>query len=125
MSEEVLYFFSGHEGALPIYHALADQLTAMLPDLEIKVQQTQISFYNQRLFACVSFLPVRKKADRPENYLTITFGLNHLMESERIDAASEPYPKRFTHHMMVGKREDIDAELLSWLQEAAVFAAEK
>ena len=41
MSEEVLYFFSGHEGALPIYHALEDQLTAMLPDLEIKVQQTR------------------------------------------------------------------------------------
>ena len=125
MSSEVLIFFEGHEGALPIYEALEEKMTALIPGMEMKVQQSQISFYNQRLFACVSFLPVRKKQDRPENYLTITFGLSRLMESHRIDGAVEPYPNRFTHHMTVGKPEEIDEELLSWLREAATFAAEK
>ena len=125
MSSEVLSFFEGHEGALPIYTALEEKLAAMIPEMEIKVQTSQISFYHQRLFACVSFLPVRKKQDRPENYLTVTFGLPHLMESGRIDGATEPYPQRFTHHMTVGTPAEIDDEVLSWLREAADFAAAK
>ena len=77
------------------------------------------------MFAAASFTPVRKAKDRPDPFLTITFGLPCRKESARIDVAVEPYPNRWTHHVMIGTEEEIDGELLSWIEEAAVFAAYK
>ena len=39
--------------------------------------------------------------------------------SDRIDAAVEAYPNRWTHHVMIGTVEEVDEELLSWIVEAA------
>ena len=58
-------------------------------------------------------------------FLTVTFGLGYRKESPRIDAATEPYPGRWTHHVMVGSQEEIDGELLDWIAEAAAFSADK
>ena len=57
--------------------------------------------------------------------MTITFGLPYRKESVRIDASTQPYPNRWTHHVMIGAREEIDDELLSWIAEAADFAGNK
>ena len=57
--------------------------------------------------------------------MTVTFGLGYRKESPRIDVATEPYPGRWTHHVMVGSAEEIDEELLGWIQEAAAFSASK
>ena len=77
------------------------------------------------MFAAVSFTPVRKAKDRPDPFLTITFGLPYRKESVRIDIATEPHPNRWTHHVMIGTEEEIDEELISWIQEAAEFADRK
>jgi len=45
--------------------------------------------------------------------------------SAGIDVATEPYPNRWTHHVMIGAEDEIDGELLSWIEEAAAFAAYK
>ena len=45
--------------------------------------------------------------------MTVTFGLDHPKESHRIDAAAEPDPHRWTHHVMVGSPDEIDDELMS------------
>ena len=55
----------------------------------------------------------------------MSFGLNYRKESPRIDAAVEPYPNRWTHHVMIGSEEEIDAELLDWIAEAAAFSRAK
>ena len=39
--------------------------------------------------------------------------------------AVEPYPNRWTHHVLIGTVEEIDDELLSWIEEAAAFAQSK
>ncbi|MGM9590927.1 MAG: DUF5655 domain-containing protein [Faecousia sp.] len=57
--------------------------------------------------------------------MTVTFGLGHHKESTRIDVATEPYPGRWTHHVMVRTPDEIDEELLDWIQEAADFSASK
>ena len=57
--------------------------------------------------------------------LTITFGLPRRVESTRINAAAEPRPGRWTHHVMIGTGEEIDDELLAWIREAAGFAGRK
>ena len=43
----------------------------------------------------------------------------------RIDIATEPYPNRWTHHVLVSSLDEIDEELMGWLKEAAVFASVK
>lgn len=57
--------------------------------------------------------------------MTVTFGLGYRKDSPRIDMATEPYPNRWTHHVMVESVDDIDVELLAWIDEAAVFAEHK
>ena len=57
--------------------------------------------------------------------MTVTFGLSYQKDSPRIDAATEPYPNRWTHHVMVGSEEEIDIELMGWIREAAEFSANK
>jgi len=122
MDADVLLFFSGHEASLPLYEKLYGLIAEIEPDVRLKVSQTQIGFYNKRLFACVSFLRVRKPKDA---FITLTFGFAHALESARIDAVSEPYPNRFTHHIMIENEAQIDAELLGFIKEAAAFSASK
>ena len=125
MTAEELLFFDGKPDALPIYTAFREAVLSWIPDARIETKKTQISFFRKFMFAAVSFAAVRKAKDHPKPYLTVTFGLPHRLESARIDAAAEPYPNRWTHHVMIGTAKEIDGELLSWIQEAAVFAGRK
>ncbi len=125
MSADELLFFDAGAAALPLYLAFREAVLERVPDVRIEAKKTQISFFSRRMFAAVSFTRVRKAKDRPDPFLTITFGLSYRKESVRIDAAAEPYPNRWTHHVMIGSREEIDDELLSWIAEAAAFAERK
>ena len=125
MNEDILFFFGEHLNALPMYQRLEELVFGQIPDVRIKVAKTQITFANKRGFAFVSFNPCRKAKERPETWITVTFGLGYRKESPRIDVATEPYPGRWTHHVMVGNAEEIDEELIGWIREAADFAASK
>lgn len=125
MDPAVLFFFEKDPAALPLYEAFEQAVRELVPHVEIKVQKTQITYTNPRVFAAVSFLPVRRKAERPEHYITLTLGLNQRLDSPRVDAASEPYPARWTHHLMISSTEEINGELLDWVAEAAAFSAAK
>ena len=113
-----LLFFDAKPDALALYEAFREAVLAKVPDARIEVKKTQISFFDRRMFAAVSFAPVRKAKDRPKPFLTITFGLSYRKESDRIDVAVEAYPNRWTHHVMIGTVEEVDEELLSWSGEA-------
>ena len=125
ISSDELFFFDRKPMALPMYEVLRESLLAGIPDVRIEVKKTQISFFSKHMFAAVSFTPVRKAKDRPDPFLTITFGLPRRVESTRINAAAEPRPGRWTHHVMIGTGEEIDDELLAWIREAAGFAGRK
>ena len=125
MNEDILFFFGEHLNVLPMYERLEESVLAQIPDVKIKVAKTQITFANKRGFAFVSFNPCRKAKERPETWMSVTFGLGYRKESSRIDVATEPYPGRWTHHVMVGNAEEIDEELIGWIREAADFAASK
>ena len=117
-----LLFFDSHQDALTLYQAFREAVLGKVPDARIEVKKTQISFFDRRMFAAVSFAPVRKAKDRPNPFLTITFGLPYRKESDKIDVAVEVYPNRWTHHVMIGTVEEVDKELVSWIVEAAEFA---
>ena len=47
-------FFQGHPAEFALYRALMDALEPRYDDLHIKVQKTQITLTNRRVFACAS-----------------------------------------------------------------------
>ena len=118
---DVLAFFAGRPWALPMYEALFSQMEELFPEAAVKVQKSQISFYGRHLFAAVS-LPLRRKKTWPEECLVVTFGLGSRVEDPRIAVAVEPYPRRWTHHVLLSRPEEVDGQLLDWLRVAYVFS---
>ena len=121
---DVLFFFDGHPEELALYEALFHRMEEAFPEGRVKVQKTQISFYGRHLFAAAS-LPVRRRKDWPRTCLVVTIGLGHRLDSPRVAVASEPYPGRWTHHILVTEADQIDGELMGWLHEAWDFAESK
>ena len=121
---DVLFFFDGKPTELALYQALERAMAARFPEASVKVQKSQISFYHRHLFAAAS-LPLRRRKEWPRECLLVTFGLSHRLSSPRVAVAVEPYPNRWTHHVVVAREEEIDGELLDWLAEAYDFAAAK
>lgn len=125
MNGDILFFFSEHMDALPLYETLEKRILEEIGDVKIKVQKSQISFYNRHLFACVSFARLRKKKELPSSYIVVTLGLNYKLESLRVTVATEPYPNRWTHHFLISEINKIDDELINWIKEAAAFSETK
>ena len=125
MDEKIMLFFDKNMDALPLYEQLEQRILSEIGEVCIKVQKTQISFSNKYMFSCVSFARVRKKKECPQSYIVVTFGLGHKVESSRIDVATEPYPDRWTHHILISEPEEIGDELMGWIKEASVFAEGK
>lgn len=123
--EEVAFFGGPHAGALPLWAALRARLLERLPDTELRVQRTQVGLVARHVYGAVSFLPALRKAERPDPFLTVTVGLARRLEHPRVAQAVEPYPGRWTHHVVVGTAEEMDDELVSWLVEAHDFALTK
>lgn len=122
---DALFVFEKVPGAYELYEALAEKLRQRLPGMWEKVGKTQVSFYLGCQFGCASLLAVRRKAERPDPYLTVSFGLAYPLDSPRVDAKTEPYPNRWTHHLVIAEESQIDDELMAWVREAAAFAASK
>ncbi len=125
LDSDTLLFFDGHSDALELYLALEQRLYDTFPVVNKRVRKTQISFFNRNVFACVSFARVRRKAELPKGWLTLTLGLPAPLESARVAVKTEPYPGRWTHHFVISRREELDAELLCWIGEAYAFADRK
>ena len=125
LDTDTLLFFDGHPDALDLYRLFEERLNGAFPDVNRRVQKTQITFSNRHVFACVSFARVKRKAELPKGYMAVTLGLPFPLESERIAVKTEPYPGRWTHHIVISKQEELDEELLSWIREAYIFAETK
>ncbi len=119
-----LMFFDQHPDLTWIYEVLKQNLMARYDDIRVKVSKSQISFYNRHMFAMAS-LPLRRQKEWPQEYLMVSFGLENKLENDRIAVAVEPYPNRWTHHVIVESPEEIDDELLVWLDEAYEFSNSK
>ncbi|MEY8438242.1 DUF5655 domain-containing protein [Anaerotruncus colihominis] len=122
MTADELMFFSPMPDALPLYEMLCGRLQAECPDTVLKVQQSQITFKARYGFAFVS---LRRMKGCPEVFMIVSFGLSHRLDSPRIALAVEPYPGRWTHHMIISEIGQIDDELLGWLRAAHDFALMK
>ena len=122
MNQDIFNFFEGKQEALALYEVFEQKLFEEIGDVKVKVQKTQISFSNKYNFAFVSFLPARKAAERPEVFITVTFGLSYRVDSPRIDTAVEPYANRWTHHMLISLSEVLETPVSALLGEPAAEA---
>lgn len=118
---DLMQFFDHRPRELALCQAFLQRVLAACPDTQLRVHKTQITLQNRHGFAFVS-LP-RHKVSEPA--IVVSFGLSHRLSSPRIWQAAEPYPNRWTHHVLVSDEGQLDAELLGWIQEAAAFAATK
>ena len=123
-ASDVLFFFDGKPLELALYEALFRHLEMEFSEASVRVQESQISFYGRHLFSAAS-IPVRRKKSWPEHCIVVTIGLSHQLESPRVAVAVEPYPGRWTHHILLSDEAQIDGELLGWLREAWEFAESK
>ena len=117
---DVLFFFDGKPEALALYQGLCQKLDAAFPEVSVKVQKSQISFYSPRLFAMAS-LPKRKR----DPGIVVSFGLGRREPSPRAAASVEAYPGRWTHHVPAASEAELDGELMGWLREAWSFSLTK
>ncbi len=118
-------FFARQPAALPLYEAFAAAVLARHPGTAVRVQKTQIAFANQHVFACASQLRVKRRAALPDPYLVVTLGMPYPLSSPRVAALSQPYPGRWTAHIVIGSAADVDAELLGWVETAYAFVQAK
>lgn len=121
---DILAFFHEHAEAFSLYEPLEARLLAF-PGTSIRVQKTQITFSNRHVYACASFLRVRRKAELPDPYLVLTLGMPYPLESGRVAAKTEPYPGRWTTHILLSRPDELDEELFSWVREAYDFSMNK
>ena len=125
LDADTLLFFAGHAEALELYRTLEDALYSRFSQVNKRVQKTQITFFNRHVFACVSFARVKRKAELPPGYLVLTLGLPAPLDSARVAVKTEPYPGRWTHHIVLSERVELDEELFSWIEESYAFATVK
>ena len=121
---DILAFFHEHAEAFSLYEPLEARLLAF-PGTSIRVQKTQITFSNRHVYACASFLRVRQKAELPDPYLALTLGMPYPLESGRVAVKTEPYPRRWTTHILLSRPDELDEELFSWAKEAYDFSMNK
>lgn len=121
MNIDEVMFFNLVPQMLPVYETLRHRLVEKYGETPVKVGKTQISFSNRHIFAMVS-LPHRRVKNTPGGCMLVSFGLPYRLDSSRVFQAAQPYPNRWTHHVLVGHSDDIDAQLMQWLEEAYQFS---
>ena len=122
MTAEVLAFLGGDPRKIAIFEAYEGAVLSC-GESAMRVTKTQVSWGNPFLFAMLSH--PRRAADRKAGALLATFGLHRRLDSPRILQAVEPYPGRWTHHLLLARPEEVDGEVAAWLAEAWAFAREK
>lgn len=124
MTQDEVYFFQSMPQMFPLYQIFMEKLEHMHPDVTTKVGKTQISLRNRYVFATAS-LPWRKVKGWPSEYLLLSLGLSYHKEHPRIALAVEPYPNRWTHHILLTQPSDVDDTLMAWVEEAYPFTMVK
>lgn len=105
-------FFQGNENRLMCWRALERALLERYPMATVRVQKTCLSFMDSRPFCYVSQPRYRGTC------MVISFGLDAPLADVRIRCAVEAQPNRWTHHVDISSPEEIDGQLLFWLELA-------
>lgn len=111
-------FFAARPQALAIYQQVKERLLDK-KGVTLTVHKTQISFYARRAFACVWHPPVKRLGEKA---VMLSFFLPGAIHSSRLFRQVETKPGQYTSHVVVSETEQLDQEMLVWLEEAYSFA---
>ena len=111
--------FAGRPASLLLFKVVRRFIGSLGP-VEVEAAKTQVSFKNARKFAWV-WLPLRSTTTRPDNCIVLTFALDRRVIHDRIAESVEPYPGRFTHHVIIERESDLNDDVRGWLSEAYAF----
>lgn len=114
LTNEAALFFLKRPESVDLWETMGAWLEAHFPEAELTVQGTQLSFRRRIGFLFLSLPP--KKLGGP--CIRVSFGLPHPLEGERVLASARISAKRYTHHTLVRRPEDLDSWLLACLEEA-------
>ena len=110
-------FFHGRPLEMNLYGIFAAAVQERLPHVITRFRRNQITFSGRRGFAAV-WIPPFKVRGRPEHYIVVSFAADRRIDHPRIVSVAEPYPHRWTHHVLVSSPEDVDDKLLDWVEQA-------
>jgi hypothetical protein len=108
----------------PLGLAVLARLRAALgdvPGVSVQASKSQVVFRRRRGFAWL-WLP-GQYLRKPAADVVLSIGLGRHAASARWKEVAHPAPTHWMHHLEIGAPDDIDAEVLGWLQEAAERAA--
>lgn len=117
---DLAFFFSKDPALLPLFCQLSDCIHALYPSASCLVQKSQISFRDPRPFF-YAWLPAGRIKRPPMHSLGLTFGLGEPVRHPRILHCVEPYPGRFTHHLLLTCPEELDDTLQGWIRASHCF----
>jgi len=106
--------------------ALTKDLSEDLQDAWERLRETAVEFGEQRIYAshhsimfsrkaCYFFVRPRKK------YLEVVFFLGRAVKSPKIHKAGKSSKTKFWHSIRVVHRDEVEAPVTDWLQEAYSF----
>lgn len=118
---EVEAFFAKDPESAALARSVFDKLLDRYPDAQLKISKSQAALYEPGPL-CMVWPPNHGEFKRRTPHcLALTFGLGERLESPRIEQAVEPYPGRWTHHVLLHNAADLDAELLDWIDRSREF----
>lgn len=101
--------FEGKPFGKELYKKLKDGLKQKIGYFKPESLECCIHFVSTFTFAAVKIYKEKIRLD---------FTLNHKLESERIIQSVKMSPNRYLHYMEIIRENEIDEELMKWLQEA-------
>ena len=105
----VINQYKGKEALLPIYKTLVEVITPFGDDVKVVPKKTGVSLVRNKQFALI----------KPATKTRIDLGLKLKDKplTERLEN-SGPFGTMCTHRVKITSIEDVNAELIAWLQEA-------
>jgi len=108
-------FFGDHDVSRSLFNALQEVINSIGP-AEYKVTKSQIAFRRKKQFAWVWMPGKYLRGKTAPLVLSLSFPARD--PSPRWKEIVEPAPGRFMHHLELNVLNDIDVEVIRWLQSA-------
>jgi hypothetical protein len=113
--QEMEALFEAYPAAIAVTRAVHRHLAGLGP-VEMAATKTQVSFRHRIRFAWV-WMPKQSAGSGPD-VPVVSFGLRQRLGSERIWTSFLARRDVWTHHVLVPRAKDVDAQLKGWLREA-------
>ena len=112
-------FFAGHPHALAVFRRILAVVESLGP-FDLRVTKSQVAFRRKRGFAYV-WMP-GQYLRHPTAEVVLSIALDRPLTSTRFKEVAHPAPAQWMHHLEIHDVTDIDAEVGTWLRDAATLA---